>query len=95
MRKQKTMEDLANAVTRLKCENNGLVGKIDKAVEGYTVIVADNNVLRAQAVELTARLTSLNSFVDSFRFDFDSSYMPDPLLLPCPSQPIMASFNHE
>ncbi|KAE9446680.1 hypothetical protein C3L33_21447, partial [Rhododendron williamsianum] len=31
MRKQKTMEDFANAVTRLKSENNGLVGKIDKA----------------------------------------------------------------
>lgn len=95
MRKQKTMEDFANAVTRLKSENNGLVGKIDKAAEGYTVIVAENNVLRAQAVELTTRLTSLNSFLDNFRFDFDSSYMPDPLLLPCPSQPIMASFNHE
>ncbi|KAF7126446.1 hypothetical protein RHSIM_Rhsim11G0095100 [Rhododendron simsii] len=65
MRKQKTMEDLANAVTRLKCENNGLVGKIDKAVEGYTVIVADNNVLRAQAVELTASLSWLLSIMNN------------------------------
>lgn len=99
MRQKKTMEDLANEVTRLKCENNGIMGKIGKATEGYMVVEAENNVLRAQAVELTERLRSLNSFLNSFGLNFDISDVPDPLLrpwnLPCPLQPIMASFDHE
>lgn len=99
MRKKKTMEDLANEVTRLKCENNGIVGKINKAAEGYMVVEAENNVLRAQAAELTERLRSLNSFLNCMGLNFEISDVPDTLLrpwnLPCPSQPIMASFDHE
>ncbi|XP_010523925.1 PREDICTED: bZIP transcription factor 53 [Tarenaya hassleriana] len=61
MRKQKQMEDLINEVTALKNDNSDISKQIDAATRRCNEMEAQNNILRAQASELTDRLRSLNS----------------------------------
>ncbi|KAF5192324.1 bZIP transcription factor [Thalictrum thalictroides] len=101
MRKQNHLDELLTQVAHLQKENNEIVQHIDSTTECYLQVDTDNNVLRAQMMELTDRLQSLNSVLfvlEEFTgFPFDIPEIPDPLMkpwqLPCHSQPIMASAN--
>ena len=102
MRKQKVVEDLSNEITRLQCQNNSIVAMIEETREGYMVVSAQNNVLRAHAEELTERLRSLVGVVESVGCNLDIDDGPgaslEPWHLPCPPgppQPVLASFNQE
>lgn len=99
MRKQKLMEDLVNEASQLQNENGQLRQSIGINSDRYSQIESANNVLRAQAMELTERLRSLNSVLQIVEevsgLNMDIPEIPDPLMkpwqLPCPGQPIMAS----
>ncbi|EEF47269.1 bZIP transcription factor 53 [Ricinus communis] len=98
-RKQKQMEDLVNEVSQIQNENGQLRQSINVNSQRYAEMESANNVLRAQAMELTERLRSLNSVLqlveDYSGLAVEIPEIPDPLLrpwqLPCPVQPIMAS----
>ncbi|KAB1210130.1 Ocs element-binding factor 1 [Morella rubra] len=99
VRKQKQLEDLTNEVSRLQMGNSQLVQSINAKEQAYVAFESANNVLRAQTMELTDRLRSLNSVLQIIEevsgFAVDIPEIPDPLLNPwqlqCPIQPIMAS----
>ncbi|KAK4778624.1 hypothetical protein SAY86_006152 [Trapa natans] len=63
MKKQKLMEDLIGQVTELQKANVGLVENINSTMQHYVEMESRNNVLKAQMMELTDRLRSLNSFL--------------------------------
>ncbi|XP_059652300.1 bZIP transcription factor 53-like [Cornus florida] len=94
IRKQKLVEDLTNEARLIQDANKGIVGKIDKATEMCVMYAAENNVLRAQVMELTERLRGLNDVIQWSGLDVAED-IPDPLLKPwqilSSSQPIMAS----
>ncbi|XP_010521441.1 PREDICTED: bZIP transcription factor 53-like isoform X3 [Tarenaya hassleriana] len=99
MRKQKQLEDLSNEATTLKNENSKVSEQIGAATRRYTDMEAQNNVLRAQASELTDRLRSLNSVLEMVEemsgMALDIPEIPEsmqnPWQIACPAQPIMAS----
>ncbi|XP_039012087.1 bZIP transcription factor 53-like [Hibiscus syriacus] len=99
MRKQKQLEDLVEEVSALQKGNSQISEKISVTSQRYIEMQSANNVLRAQAMELTERLRSLNSVLHIVEevggYDIDIPEFPDPLLkpwqLPCTIQPIMAS----
>lgn len=99
MRKQKQLEDSVNEVSALQKDNSQLSEKINIATQRYIEMESANNVLRAQAMELTERLRSLNSVLHIVEevsgFAVDIPEIPDSILepwqLPCPIQPVMAS----
>ncbi|MBA0757826.1 hypothetical protein Gotri_020888 [Gossypium trilobum] len=98
IRKQKQLEDLVNEVSALQKDNSQLSEKINVATQRYAEMECANNVLRAQAMELTERLRSLNSVLHIVEevsgYAVDIPKIPDPLMkpwqIPCPVQPIMA-----
>ena len=100
MKKRQHMDQLLNQVTTLKSENARLSQRIDVAVQLYVAVESQNNMLRAQLMELTDRLTSLNSVLQIVEevsgFSMDIPAIPDALLepwkLPCPLQPIPNNF---
>ncbi|KAI9182417.1 hypothetical protein LWI28_025171 [Acer negundo] len=99
MRKQKQMEGLVNETSQLESGNAMLKQNIDAARQRYIEMESANNVLRAQTMELTERLRSLNSVLQIWGevsgLNVEIPEVPDPLMkpwqLPCPVQPIMAS----
>lgn len=99
MRKQKQMEDLVNEVNHLESDNAMLRQNIDSSVQRYVEMESANNILRAQAMELTDRLRSLNSVLQIWAeisgINVEIPEIPDPLMkplqLPCPMRPLMAS----
>ncbi|KAL4360482.1 hypothetical protein GQ457_04G029330 [Hibiscus cannabinus] len=99
MRKQKQLGDLAEEMSTLQKENSQISERISAAAQRYIEMQSANNVLRAQAMELTDRLRSLNSVLHIMEevggYDVVIPEIPDPLLepwqLPCPIQPIFAS----
>lgn len=99
MRKQKQMEDLTSEASRLQTMNAQLLQSINAKEQAYVAIESANNVLRAQAMELTDRLQSLNSVLQIIEevngFALDIPEIPDPMMNPLqlhrPIQPIMAS----
>lgn len=99
MRKQQHIDELLNQVNQLKIENSLYSERIDTIFQKYAAFESDNNVLRAQAAELTDRLKSLSSVIEIVAeangLTVDIPEIPETLLepwqLPCPIQPITAS----
>lgn len=99
MKKQQHLDELLNQVVQLEKQNNEITQRINATTDVYNNVESDNKVLRAQMMELTDRLQSLNSVLriveEVSGFSMDIPEIPDPLLrpwqLPCPSHPIMAS----
>ncbi|KAK2649659.1 hypothetical protein Ddye_017148 [Dipteronia dyeriana] len=99
MRKQKQMEGLVNENSQLESGNAILKQNIDGTRQRYIEMESANNVLRAQAMELTERLRALNSVLQLWGevsgLNVEIPEVPDPLMkpwqLPCPVQPIRAS----
>ncbi|TYJ09149.1 hypothetical protein E1A91_A11G121100v1 [Gossypium mustelinum] len=94
MRKQKRLQDLVQEVNALQKDNSQISEKIGVATQYYIEMQSANNVLRAQAMELTERLRSLNSVlqvvVEADGYAIDIPEIPEPWQLPCSIQPIMA-----
>ncbi|KAE8729035.1 putative HIT-type Zinc finger family protein [Hibiscus syriacus] len=63
MRKQKHLDDLTAQVTQLAKENNQILTTITFTTQHYLNIEAENSVLRAQMMELSQRLDSLNEIL--------------------------------
>ncbi|KAJ4884856.1 basic region/leucine zipper motif 53 [Raphanus sativus] len=92
MRKQKQLGDLINEVTVLKNDNAKIAEQVDAATRKYVEMESKNDVLRAQASELTERLRSLNSVLEMVEEisgqALDIPEIPDsmqnPWQVPCP-----------
>ncbi|GFQ03623.1 ocs element-binding factor 1 [Phtheirospermum japonicum] len=63
-RKQKQMDDLTAQVSQLRKENGQISSSINVTTQHYVSVEADNSVLRAQMMELTQRLNSLNEILN-------------------------------
>ncbi|WZZ82529.1 hypothetical protein YC2023_103101 [Brassica napus] len=94
MRKQKQLGDLINEVTVLKNDNAKITEQADVATRKYVEMESRNDVLRAQASELTERLRSLNSVLEMVE-EISGQALEIPQINPwqvsCPMQPITAS----
>lgn len=77
MRKQQHLDEMMAQSAQLKEENGQIQGKINATTQHFMAIEAENSVLRAQMMELSHRLQSLNdilSYIDSCSINgvFDS-----------------------
>ncbi|GLT41097.1 hypothetical protein SLA2020_151870 [Shorea laevis] len=101
MRRQKHLDDLVAQVSQLRKDNNQILSNINFTTQHYGNIEAENSILRAQVMELSQRLDSLNeilSFINTSNWLYENegfeqsfeSFM-NPLSMPYLSQPIMAS----
>ncbi|XP_065882040.1 bZIP transcription factor 11-like [Euphorbia lathyris] len=101
MRKQKHLDDLSTQVSQLRKDNNQICTSINITTQHYLTIEAENSVLRAQMMELSHRLDSLNeilNFINTNNGGFQSDYQDlhsvvDHNNLSCIylNQPLMAS----
>ncbi|XP_009618859.1 bZIP transcription factor 44 [Nicotiana tabacum] len=105
MRKQKHLDDLIGQVAQLKKENNNILSNINLTSQQYANVEAENSVLRAQMMELSQRLQSLNeilSYINSnnnnnnngvfeTHHHYQEDMMNNPWNLMYVNQPIMAS----
>lgn len=100
VRKQQHLDELMGQVTKLKSENAEISQRIDAATQLYVAVESENNVLRAQLMELADRLQSLNSLLQIVEevsgLAMDIPEIPENLLepwqLPCPVQPLPNAF---
>ena len=64
MRKQKHLDDLMGQVTQLSKDNNQILTSIKITTQHFMNVEAENSILRAQVVELSQRLESLNGILN-------------------------------
>ncbi|KAG5613372.1 hypothetical protein H5410_024653 [Solanum commersonii] len=97
MRKQKHLDDLMCQVTQLKKENSNILSSINMTTQQYGNVEAENSVLRAQMMELTQRLQSLNEILtyinnsNNNNNNYQEDFQINPWNLMYVNQPIMAS----
>ncbi|EXB28592.1 Ocs element-binding factor 1 [Morus notabilis] len=99
MRKQKQMEDLTSEASRLQISSGQIRQSLNAKEQAYVQMESTNDVLRAQIMELTDRLRSLNAVLHVIEevsgLAVDIPEIPDPLMRPwqhsTPVQPITAS----
>ncbi|WMV27664.1 hypothetical protein MTR67_021049 [Solanum verrucosum] len=101
MRKQKHLDDLMCQVTQLKKENSNILSSINMTTQQYGNVEAENSVLRAQMMELTQRLQSLNEILTYINnsnnnninnnYYYQEDFQINPWNLMYVNQPIMAS----
>lgn len=102
MRKQKHLDDLMAQVTQLRNENSQILSSMNVTTQQYLNVEAENSIVRAQMMELTQRLQSLNeilNYMNGSNEMFQSVdlqpnseiYMNNSWNLGYPNQPIMAS----
>ena len=97
IKKQQHLDELIGESAKLKSDNAVIVQRIDVALRAYLAVESENNVLRAQLMELTDRLRSLNSVLRVLEevsgVDVEISRIPDdltePWQLPCAMPRIM------
>ncbi|KAK4274797.1 hypothetical protein QN277_017972 [Acacia crassicarpa] len=63
-RKQKYMDDMVTQVVELRRENTELVAGLNTVMQMCQNVESENSILRAQMVELTHTLRSLNHIID-------------------------------
>lgn len=64
MRKQQHLDDLTAEITQLTKENSQVLTNISATTQHYVNLEAENSILRAQMMELSQRLQSLNEILD-------------------------------
>ncbi|XP_073052900.1 bZIP transcription factor 44-like [Primulina eburnea] len=64
MRKQKHLDDLMAEITQLTEGNSQILTNISATTQHYVNLEAENSILRAQMMELSQRLHSLNEILD-------------------------------
>lgn len=80
MRKQKHLDDLMGQVGQLRKENNQILTSINVTTQHYLNVEAENSVLRAQMMELTQRLDSLNEIINYMNSSNSAASMFDQTL---------------
>ncbi|KAL6527461.1 bZIP transcription factor 44 [Orobanche gracilis] len=73
MRKQQHLDDLTAEVARMTRENNQVSTTINVTKQHFASVEAENSVLRAQMMELSQRLKSLNEILDYMNSSSDTS----------------------
>ncbi|GAA0154897.1 DNA-binding transcription factor [Lithospermum erythrorhizon] len=63
-KKQKQLDDLMAQVSQLRKENNQIMTSVTITTQHYMNVEAENSVLRAQMMELSQRLQSLNEIIN-------------------------------
>lgn len=63
MRKQKHLDDLTAQVAKLTKDNNEIVTNINITTQHFLNVEAENSILRAQVIELSHRLQSLDEII--------------------------------
>ncbi|KAI4316852.1 hypothetical protein L6164_024792 [Bauhinia variegata] len=94
MRKQKQLDDLMAQVAELRKENSDIVSDINVITQLYVNVEGENNILRAQMVELSQRLQSLNyilNYINKSTGIYETDSFLNPMNMLCLNQPIMAS----
>jgi len=103
MRKQKQLDDLMALVADLRKDKNQIMTSINLTTQHYINVEAENSILKAQVIELSQRLDSLNEILNYINtssgvYETDQtlqttadSCMMNPLNLLYLNQPIMAS----
>ncbi|KAK9271035.1 hypothetical protein L1049_026624 [Liquidambar formosana] len=101
MRKQKHMNDLMAQVGQLRKDNNQILMTINITNQHYSNVEAENSVLRAQMMELSHRLQSLNEILNYINtnngvfetegFQTGADSFMDPWNMLYMNQPIIAS----
>ncbi|WOL06689.1 hypothetical protein Cni_G15423 [Canna indica] len=98
MRKQQRLDDLINQSADLKNQNSKIEMQISLLTLNTMKVDAENAVLKAQLMELTERLRSLNSVLSIFEevigMPMDKPEIPEQVLKPWqpyPAQPISAT----
>lgn len=64
MRKQKYLDDLMAQAAQLSKDNNQVLTNINITTQYYINVEAENSILRAQVVELSRRLDSLDEILN-------------------------------
>jgi chromosome segregation ATPase len=64
MRKQKHLDDLMTQVTQLRKDNNQILTSINVTTQHFLNVEAENSILRAQMMEISQRLDSLNEILN-------------------------------
>lgn len=64
MRKQKHLDDLMAQATQLRKENNQILTSLNVTTQQFLNVESENSVLRAQMMELTHRLQSLDDIIN-------------------------------
>ncbi|CAK9317272.1 unnamed protein product [Citrullus colocynthis] len=107
MRKQQHLDGLMAQVSQLRDNKNQMISRINLTTQLFLNIEAENSVLRAQILELTHRLESLNQILShinnnddeeqhNFLQNFDD-FDNNPLFINSffiTQQPIVASAHH-
>ncbi|URE44081.1 ocs element-binding factor 1 [Musa troglodytarum] len=96
LRKQKHLDDLMALANQLRKENSRVLAVLNLTTRHCAAAQAENSVLKAQMMELSSRLESLNEMLDIFNGDglhaIDNSISP--LIQSYTTQPIMAAAEH-
>lgn len=82
MRKQQHLEELKGHAAQLRNENDKISRKVNMTSQGLISVETENAFLRAQVMELTQTLNSLNQILDSVNnssclFKADQEYYDD------------------
>lgn len=101
MKKQQRLDELIGQMSQLQNENSQIMQRVNATTQLYANFASENNVLKAQVMELTNRLRSLNEVLyiaeEVSGLAMDIPEIPDPMIepwqLPCPVPPIMATSN--
>ncbi|KAJ8478770.1 hypothetical protein OPV22_022497 [Ensete ventricosum] len=108
LRKQKHLDDLMAQANQLRKENSRVLAVLNLTTRHCAAAQAENSVLRAQMMELSNRLQSLNEMLDIFNGNSTTSsssfFMGDglhavdnsisPRIQSFTNQPIMAAAEH-
>ncbi|XP_019054584.1 PREDICTED: bZIP transcription factor 53 [Nelumbo nucifera] len=90
-RKQQHLEDLTKQVSQLQKDNNEITQRINAITQLYLQISSQNNILRAQEMELEDRLNSLKSVIRECQSFCPEALDAKPWSLPFQSVPIIAA----
>ncbi|KAF8392267.1 hypothetical protein HHK36_022609 [Tetracentron sinense] len=86
MKKQNHVGDLINQVSQLQKENTEIMQNVNATTQHCLEVSSENDILRAQMMELADRLQSLNSVLHIVEevsgLAMDIPEIPDPLLKP-------------
>ncbi|KAK9685003.1 hypothetical protein RND81_10G248900 [Saponaria officinalis] len=97
MRKQQHLDELIVQASNFQTENAHLTQRIDAVSQLYVGVASENNVLRAQMMELTDQLRSLNSVlqiieeVSGLNMEISDTLL-EPWQLPCLVEPAPNAF---
>ncbi|CAI9755886.1 unnamed protein product [Fraxinus pennsylvanica] len=87
MKKQKRLDDLTAQIAQLRNKNSHLLTSLNLTTEDYMKMEAENSILKAQFMELSQRLQSLNEILNYIKSNnnpmFEDFQCPESLTYFC------------